>query len=595
MTDEPPLLFAKAKGLHQAGRLAEAIALYSRAAELKPDYAEAHNNLGNALGEAKRFEEAVVSLRRAADLRPELAAIHSNLGLALTRLKRFEEAVASYRRAIELSGDFAEAHSNLGGALMALKRYPEAIACHRRAIELNPRLTVAHNSLGNALMELGHPDDAAASFRSAVEIEPRVAAGHLNLGNALRDLERFAEALESYDRALELDPSLASAHNNRGMVLLQMGQRAEAQESFDKAIAANPDMAMARFNRVRAMQAVPGERETAELEAKIAARLDSPPAERARLHFALGTSYEAQGRFDDAFENFLAANRLRRTSIEYDQAAWRDRFQRIQGIFTKTMLDQRSGGGSESNLPIFVVGMARSGTTLIEQILASHPQVHGAGEKPHFDKLLDGVRLPDGSPTRFPECVAAFRPGDFRLLGDAYVRLLRAHHPSAARITDKYLTNYANIGLIRLALPNAKILHAVREPMDVCVSAYCLPFVRNAQAYSYELGELGRHYRLYADLIEHWRRVLPAGAMLEVRYEELVADLEGGVRRILDYCGLAWDERCLAFYETDRPLKTASLNQVRQRIYRTSIGRWRRFQAHLGPLIEALGPYAPPG
>lgn len=663
MTDEPTFLFAKAKGLQQAGRLSEAIALYGRAAELKPDYAEAHNNLGNALGEAKRFEEAVVSLRRAADLRPELAAIHSNLGLALGRLKRFEEAAAShrraleleaelapahnnlgmtlkelgrleealvhyrraialmpdaaefrfnlgnalkelgrfepaveaYRRAIHLRGDFAEAHTALGGALTALKRYPEAVACHRRAIELKPGLAAAHGNLGNVLMELDRPEDAVASFRKAIEIEPGLAAAHGNLGNALHDLEHFAEAVESYDRAVELDPSLATAHNNRGNALLEMGRRTQAQESFESAIAANPDLAEAYFNRVRATEGAPGDHDSAEMEAMVAGATDRPPAERAWLHYALGTAYESQGRFEAAFANFQAANRLRRGSIDYDEAALGDRLRRIQEVFTGPMLDQRADSGSESNLPIFVVGMARSGTTLIEQILASHPRVHGAGERSHFDRLLAGVRLPDGSLGRFPECVASFQGDDFRLLGEAYVGRLRAHHPSAARITDKYLTNYANIGLIRLALPNARILHAVREPMDVCVSAYCLPFSGNAQAYSYELGELGRHYRLYADLMEHWRRVLPEGAMLEVRYEDLVGDLEGSVRRMLDYCGLPWDERCLAFHELDRPVKTASVNQVRQKTYATSIGRWRRFQVHLGPLIEALGPYAPPG
>ncbi len=629
VTDEPTFLFAKAKGLQQVGRLAEAIALYSRATELKPDYAEAHNNLGNALGEAKRFEEAAVSLRRAAELRPELAAIHGNLGLALARLKRFEEAAASYRRALELQPDLASAHNslamtlrqlgrleealahyrraidlkpdaaefhqNLGNALAALKRYPEAIACHRRVIELKPGLASAHNNLGDLLTELGQPEDAVASYRRAIEIEPGFAVAHNNLGNALHDLEGSAEALECYGRALQLDPGLAVAHINRGTILLEMGQRAEAQESYEKAIAANPNMGEAHFNRVRTMRTAPGDHETAEMEAMVAAGLGNAPAERAWLHFALGTAYEAQGRFDEAFANFHAANRLRRESIVYDEPALRDRFRRIQRVFTSQMLDQRTGTGSRSNLPIFVVGMARSGTTLIEQIIASHPQVHGAGERPHFDRLLAAILLPDGSPGLFPECVSAFQNSDFRLLGDAYVARLRAHHPSAARITDKALTNYAYIGLIRLTLPNAKILHAVREPIDVCVSSYCLPFVGNGQGYSYELGELGRHYRLYGELMEHWRRVLPEGAMLEVRYEDLVDDFEGGVRRILDYCGLPWDERCLAFHKIDRPVKTLSADQVRQEIYRTSVGRWRRFRRHLGPLIEALGPYAPPG
>jgi tetratricopeptide (TPR) repeat protein len=627
MTDDPTSLFTQAKSQQQAGRLAEAIALYRRAAELKPDYAEAHNNLGNALGLAKRFEDAVVSLRRAADLRPELAPIHSNLGLALARLKRFEEAAASHRRALELQPDLAPAHNNLAMALRELSQLREALVHYRRAIDLNPEVAEVHYNLGNTLkdlrqfepaaaayrraialrgnfaeahsnlgvvlMTLDRPGEAEASLRKAIEAEPDSANAHNHLGMALVDLERFSEALECYGRALERDPDFASAHNNRGLALLQTGQRGQAKKAFEKAILANPGMAEAHYNRLTAMQGRPGEHETAVLEAMIAAA-ERPSLELSWLHFALGTAYEAQERFDEAFANFQSANRLRRGSLEYDEAAERDRFHRIRRVFTRAMMEQWAGCGSDSDLPIFIVGMARSGTTLIEQILASHPQVHGAGERSHLDKLLTAIRLADGSPGQFPECMAAFQSADFRLLGDAYVDLLQAHRATAPRIADKYLTNYANIGLIRLALPHARIVHVRREPIDACISAYCLPFLGSAQAYSYELGELGRHYRLYGDLMAHWRQALPEGAMLEVRYEDLVDDMEGGVRRILDYCGLAWDARCLAFHENDRPVKTASVNQVRRKIYRSAIGRWRRYRAHLGPLIAALGPYGPP-
>jgi len=629
MSDEPAALFDRAKTLHQAGHLAEAIVLYGRAAELKPDYAEAHNNLGNALGEAKRFEEAIASLQRAAALRPELAPVHSNLGLALARQRRFEEAlechrralalqpelaaahnnaamalkelgrldeaIDHYRRAIVLRDKFAEAHGGLGMALMALKRYSEAITSLRRAVELGPHLIAAHTSLGNALLELDQPEEAAASFRRVIEIDPTSATAQGNLGHAMRDLERYAEALDCYDRAIGLDPALASVHNNRGIVLLQLGRRVEAQAAFERAIAASPQSVGVYFQRVRAMRGLPSDHDTEQIKAMLGASSQLTPAERSALHFALGTAFEAQGHFDQAFANFQAANRLRRESIEFDEAALREHHQRTQQIFTRRAMDGHEDSGSRSSLPIFIVGMARSGSTMIEQILASHPQVHGAGERSLFENLLAAVRLPDGSPGRFPDCLPALRGADFRLLGEAYVERLRTHHPSAARITDKLLANYLNIGLIRLMLPNARILHAVREPLDSCVSAYCLPFTRNAQASSYDLGELGRHYRLYADLMAHWRRVLPADAMLEVRYEELVADLEGGVRRILDYCGLPWDERCLAFHETDRIVKTASLTQVREKVYSTSVGRWRRYEKHLGPLLEALGPYAPKG
>jgi tetratricopeptide (TPR) repeat protein len=660
MSDDPASLFAQAKALHQSGQLDEAIEKYRRALDLKPDYAEAHNNLGNALGEAKRFEEAAASLRRAAELRPDLAPIHSNLGLALARLGRFEEAAESHRRAVALlpdlapahnnlamalrelgrldeaidhyrravalkpaiaefhhnlgnalkdlgqfeaaetayrqaidrRDDFPEAQTNLGSVLMELERHLEAELCHRRAIALNPGLASAHSNLGNVLMKMDRPAEALECFRRAIDLWPDFAAAHNHMGSALRELDRDAEALESFSRALELAPGFAAAHTNLGGLLLELGQRQEALESLDRAIAANPALASAHYNRMRAFQGVPGEADTKPIDALIAAIPAPAPGDLAMLHFALGAAREAQGRFEEAFASFQAGNRLRRGSLDYDENAFADRLARIRKVFTGAFLEKRAGSGSESSLPIFIVGMPRSGTSLIEQILASHPLVHGAGEQSPLGKLLAAVRLPDGSPTGFPEYVRAFGPDDFRRLGDAYVSTMRARNPMALRIVDKAVTNYAHIGLIRLVLPQARILHAVRDPLDVCVSAYCLSFEGRAQGHTYELGELGRHYRHYADLMAHWRRVLPAGAMLDVGYESLVEDLEGGVRRVLEYCDLPWDARCLDFHRSSRAVKTASTTQVRQAIYRSSIGRWRRFEKHLGPLIEALGPYA---
>ncbi len=661
MTEEAEFLFAQAKVMHKAGRLAEAIALYAKAAALKPDYAEAHNNLGNALVETGRFAEAAASLGQAAELRPDLAAIHSNLGLALARLKRFEEAAAchrralhldpamapaysnlamtlrelgrldeaaeqhrraialrpdvpafhlnlgnvlsdlgelepaaeAYRRAIALRGEFAEAHSGLAGVLARQERYDEAIACYQRAIAASPRHSAAHLGLGNVLMELDRPAEAAESFRQAIAAEPASASAHDHLASALREMEEIESALEAYARANELDPGFAPAHFNRGNLLLELGRAGEALEAFERTLAADPRMTAAYLSRLRSLAGTPDENEATRIEAALLAAHDRPPAERSPLHFALGTVREAQGRFEEAFASFMQANSLRRPSIDYDEAAFAGRLARIKNVFDEPMLTRNAGAGSESGLPVFIVGMARSGSSLVEQILASHPAVHGEGERPHLDKLLTTIRLADGSPGMFPECLKEFTPAGFRVLGDAYAGLLGQRDAKAARITDKYLGNYVHAGLIHLALPGAKILHVIRDPLDTCLSAYALAFSRNAQAHSYELGELGRHYRLYADLMAHWRRLLPPEAILDIRYEDLVGDLEGGVRGILGYCGLPWDERCLAFHNLDRAVRTSSVSQVRQTVYRTSIWRSRQYRAHLGALIEALGPYAP--
>jgi tetratricopeptide (TPR) repeat protein len=622
--DEAAEFFSAGKAAHQAGLLADAIALYGRAIEKRPDYAEAHNNLGNVLGEAKRHAEAAASLARAAELRPELAAIHSNLGLALARLERFEDAAASHRRALALQPDLAEAHNNLAmalkelgrpeeaithyrraiklkqgfapfhhnlaNALSTLARYDEALSSFQHAIALNPKLAGAHDSLGLALMALDRGEDAVASFRRAIEFDAGQASFHLHLATALQDLEQFAEAEEAYARAVTLAPGMAAAHASRGLALLEAGRRAEALESLERAIAADPAAAPAYYYRQRASEHVPRDSDVATLEALAAASAGKSPDARYGFHFSLADAYEAQGNFDSAFENFRIGNELRRGAVSYNEEAVRERLQRIQRMFTPARLADHAREGSESEQPIFIVGLPRSGSTLLEQILASHPQVAGGGERPLLAKLLAAVRLEDRPPAEFPDYVPDLRPGDLRLLGERYVGLLAANRPPAPRLLDKYLANHAYLGMIAMMLPRARILHIRRDPRDALISAYCQPFSGNAQPQSYDLGELGRHYRLYAGMMEHWRKTLVEGSLLEVRYEALVDDLEGSLRPILDYCGLPWDERCLTFHETRRPVRSASLTQVRRRLYRSSIGRWRHFEAHLGPLFEALGP-----
>ncbi len=240
-------------------------------------------------------------------------------------------------------------------------------------------------------------------------------------------------------------------------------------------------------------------------------------------------------------------------------------------------------------MPIFVTGFPRSGTTLVEQILASHPQIHGAGELGLLDQVAGSFRAAAAPDLGFPDYLPHLDAAESRALGDTYVERLGALAPGAPHITDKLLENYLNIGLIHLVLPRARIIHVRRDPLDVCVSCFAINF-STGLTYTSDLGELGRTYRRYLELMAHWRRLLPPGAMLEVQYEEVVGDLEGQARRLIEYCGLAWDPRCLEFHETRRMVRTASVNQVRQPLYNSSLQRWRRYERHLGPLIEALGP-----
>jgi hypothetical protein len=311
-------------------------------------------------------------------------------------------------------------------------------------------------------------------------------------------------------------------------------------------------------------------------------------ADRVHLHFALAKAYEDLGRFDDAFAQLLAGNGLKRRLIAYDEAATLAQLDGVRDVFTPELIAARAGGGEPSRLPVFIVGMPRSGTTLVEQILASHPGVFGAGELRLFDQASGAVRdrLP-GTPA-FSDLVRRMEHEDFRALGRFYLAALERHAPDAARITDKMPSNFIFVGLIHLALPDAVIIHTERDPVDTCVSCFSKQFTE-AQAHTYDLAELGRYYGRYRAVMAHWDRVLPPGRILDVRYEDVVDDVESAARRIVAHCGLAWDARCLDFHRTERSVQTASAAQVRKPIYRDSIARWRRYERFLGPLMAELG------
>ena len=293
-----------------------------------------------------------------------------------------------------------------------------------------------------------------------------------------------------------------------------------------------------------------------------------------------------------SFKSLLEGAALKRKQVVYDEAAALDVLERTRDVFTPEFLREHEGAGEPSPLPIFILGMPRSGTTLVEQILASHPRVFGAGEIGDFAEALREVGSAAAPGRQFPEAVSLMSGDHLRRLGADYVARIRAAAPTAARIANKEVSNFRYVGLIHLALPNARVIHVRRDPTDTCFSCFTKLFVGNGLPYSYDLGELGRYYRAYEALMAYWRAVLPQGAMLETQYEEVVADVEGQARRLVSYCGLEWDARCLDFHRTERHVRTASLAQVRQPIYKGSVGRWRAYEAFLDPLRAELEPEA---
>jgi hypothetical protein len=308
--------------------------------------------------------------------------------------------------------------------------------------------------------------------------------------------------------------------------------------------------------------------------------------ERVWLAFALGKAYDDVGDHARAFEALLLGNRLKRQQILYDERATLAQFARIEALITKEMIGTaRTGEGTP--VPVLIVGMPRSGTTLVEQMLASHPNVFGAGELPDLATLTAGLR--DASGSAYPECVATMGRDAVRACGDVYLEGLRRRAPDAACITDKLPANFAHLGFACRAVPNLRIVHVRRDPLDTCLSCFSKLFAQDQLHFAYDLGELGRYYQGYARLMAHWRKALPPRVMLELHYEELVADPEPHARRLFAHCGLAWDPACLRFHETRRPVRTLSAGQVREPLFLASVGRARPYREWLGPLIEAMG------
>jgi tetratricopeptide (TPR) repeat protein len=593
------------------GALEAAIAGYRRVIALEPGLAEAHRNLGSALLEAGEKEAAIVSLQTAVALRPEFAAAVAQLARALTGVGRGAEAIPHYERLlaseprIDILDEYAallaglghyeaaarcfrdllarmpgsaRVHANLGHVLHCLGEFRVAAEHCRRAIELDASLPEAYLHLGNSLLALNVLFEAEAAYRAGLEISPYHAALHTAHAMAERALGRLADAEASTRRALALRPDAADTLALLGSLAIDHGRFDEAEELLRKALAIDPELpeALTSLMAVRKMSAVDAPwRDAAE---RVLTR-GLPVAHAINLHHALGKYYDDVDDRDAAFEHHRTGNELaRRSRLRYDRAEMTERVTRTITAFNREALAALRSGGLASERPVFVVGMPRSGTSLTEQILASHPEVHGAGELLYWIFAADTERA----------ATLEHRAATIAESGRAYLAGLAAQAPHASRVVDKLPVNFRNVGLIHAALPGARFIHVERSPLDTCLSIYFQGFSA-AHSYATDFGDLAHYYHEYRRLMVHWRAVLPAQKLLEVHYEDLVEDPEGWSRRMIAHIGLPWDSRCLEFHRTDRPVLTASNWQVRQPISKSSVERWRRYDRFIGPLREALG------
>ena len=608
----------------QAGQSEKAIEAGRRAIELDPNYLQGLNNLGIALFESLDFKGAEELYRRAIQVDPKFPEAHNNLANAMRAQGRSEEALAEYSRAIELRSAYPEALSNLGCTLRDLGRLEESEKAMRMAIGARPAYTEAYNNLALTLWDRKQPEEALGVLARSMAIQPdRPEAmiimasylldlgrtkgalyacqralrnkpdhvGALNLmGRILRDLEDLTGSVEHCRKALALRPDAPDVLNNLGISLLEIGDLDGAQEALSRAAELDPSSIATYINLASAKKFKAGDPEIAVLEEAVN-REGLSEEQRLSLHYSLGKAYDDIKDYHRAFDQFMAGAALKRKKLKYEEMPTLRLFDRIRHVFSPKLLEEQAGFGDPNLRPIFIVGMPRSGSTLIEQILASHPTVYGAGEVKYLHQGVLEVDKLFGSAVRYPELMHLIEHSQLQTIVDHYRENLPELPEGKTRITDKMLTNYYYVGLIYLLFPNARVIHCKRNAVDTCISCYSKMF-REDMPYTYDLKEIAHYYRKYSELMDHWKNVLPKSFILEVKYEEVVGNLEEEARRIVAHCDLEWDPACLDFHKTDRPVKTASVTQVRQPLYSSSVERWRNYGEKVQPLVTELGPLA---
>ena len=643
----------RAAQLYQAQKLDEAAELCQQILRDRADDALALHVLGLVHYQRQEIEAAGDLMRRSLAVDGSRPMWHYHLAVVDHQTGRLEAAAAGYRRTLAGDSRCAAAHNNLGAILLAQKRTEPAADCFRRALQCDPDHVDAHANLSAALVELGQLDEAVTHIRRAIRLRPKTANYHQILGDALRLQQHLSEAEACYQRALALDPKLASAHQHLGLVYREQGRMRTAEESFRRAAAADPnwvparralavvlkeqgdlDGAMAAFedalalapddpdtvaaqvgvlemrseydlawqrleplvkaetttvNVATAFAAVSGQLRRSDQAVDLIERLLAQGrlhvVQRVLLHFSCGKLLDELHRYDAAFGHFGQANRHK--PRQFDAAGHATFVDRMIRAFSRSALADLPRASRSSSQPVFIVGMPRSGTTLAEQIVSSHPDVHGAGERHELLKVIAAMPKTLRTEKPYPQCIDGLTVAAADELADRYLQSLQALSPEALRVTDKLPLNAMHLGLICLLFPQARIIHCVRDARDTCLSCYFQNFA-GRHSYAYDLHDLGSYYRHYERLMAHWEQVVDV-PRLTVRYEELVSRPDPHIRELIAFCGLKWDDRCLRFYQTQRDVTTASYGQVRQPIYQSSVGRWRHYEKHLGPLLEGLG------
>ena len=566
---------------HQQREFDAAVERYQQYLAIKPGDAEARYTLGLVHKELGNEELAIENYKKSITITADNAAVHRQLGDAYSKLRHLEEAIEPYRTALALQADDVATTVNLGNVFHGLHRYTQSIPLYEQVLAMQPENVQVHRHLGASYQKMGQTKKALECFEKALSLRPDYIDARIKLAEVLRELGRAEEALVQVEQVIDLNPDETEAHVILARILRSLGQADLAVERLERHLNTKPECGHLYFH----ISMIKPRQELIPVVENLLSDPGLPNGDVIFCHFALGNIYKDGKSVDQAFSHFLKANMLYRETITYDPSAISQTVDSLMKVYSKRFFQRKRQLGSTSRLPVFILGMPRSGSTLVEQIISSHALIYGAGELQAIPGIALSITQQLEYANPYPECMTLFDVKMAEEYSARYLQELALHCSTAKHITDKLPGNFVNIGLIKTLFPDARIVHCQRNPLDSCISIFFHYFV--GLKCSFDLTELGKYYLDYQRLMSHWEKLFP-GEIFTVQYEDLVTDQEIVSKQLIDYLGLEWDENCVDFHTNERDVMTPSNIQVRQPIYKHSMNRWKPYEKHLQPLIEVL-------
>jgi tetratricopeptide (TPR) repeat protein len=565
------------------GRPDEAVSLIEQALLGRPDDPQALANLALGLKQLGRTDAAITSLERSLSLKGDNAFALNNLGGLLLDSGRAEEAVIRFKKAAQLDPASANIWCNLSSALNDIKQHRQALIAARRALEIDNRKPQAHHNLAEIYRAQSRFDEAIEHYNIALELNPNYFDAMLNLAQTHREAENPETAVSILDMLISLQPGNPEIFNAMGLLQEQLGEPEKAADYFKQSIAIAPHRAISHYQLSQIQGRKSTDTEIADIEALLA-RDDIGEHGRIHLAFALAPAYEQKGRYEDAFDSWSEGNTIKAKRKPYDETEKNQFYRSVARLSSDALKRLGPDSGSMDKRSLFVLGMPRSGNTLTGQILSSHSKISSLGEVSFAYDIAEKIEKFTGQ--KYPEGLDKLSREQCRQLGDSFNPRIPEKYADQAYVIDNTPLNFQHLGLLSLALPQAKFILCHRDPIDTCWSMFKIPFGDN-QSYAHDLISLGKHYRSYRILIEEWKRLLP-GKILEVGYEETVGNIEKQARRIFEFLDLPFEQSVLDFHQSKSLVRTPSTSQVRKPIYKSAVQAWKKYEEHLEPLIKAL-------